>query len=221
MPNIQAIIFDMDGVLLDSEPLHHEALNAVLAPLGQRVDDAEYSAYIGDTSRNTWTTLAAQRALPEPVDSYMARYDDAVCTIVAAQAVPMPGLRPLLADLRAAGVPLAVGSTSPRRWIDVTLATIGIRAAFAAVVSSQEVAHGKPAPDIFLRAATLLGIAPARCLVIEDSARGLQAARAAGMFVVALQPGGSGPTAPPADLVVPSLAAFHAWWRAQSSRPAG
>lgn len=216
---IKAIIFDMDGVLLDSEPLHMAAMNMVLAPLGHAVAAEEYVRYIGDSSENTWQGIAVARGLADPVASYMARYDEAVVAVVVAQAAPMPGLLPLLADLQTAGVPLAVGSTSSRRWVEASLAAIGVRAAFAAVVSAEEVAHGKPAPDIFLRAAALLGVPPAACVVLEDSPRGLQAARAAGMFAVALRRPdlllAPALDSQAADLVVPSLDAFRAWWHRQ------
>jgi HAD superfamily hydrolase (TIGR01509 family) len=220
--SIQAIIFDMDGVLIDSEPLHHAAMNAVLAPLHHRVDDAEYRIYIGASAAYTWEQIAAAHRLPDPPAAYMARYDEAVCAVVAEQGVPMPGLLPLLADLRAAGVPLAVASSSPARWVEVTLGCIGVRDYFAVVVSGEQVAHSKPAPDIFLRAASLLGVTPSGCLVIEDSARGLEAARAAGMFAVALQvePLPPGTPLPAADLLVASLPEFHAWWQERNQESA-
>ncbi len=222
-PSLAAVIFDMDGVLLDSEPLHMAAMNAVLAAHGHAVDEAEYVGYIGDSAAHAWQAIVARRGLPEPVAAYVARYDDAVCAVVAAQAVPMPGLLPLLDDLRARGIPLAVGSTSPRRWIDVSLAAIGVRAYFDAVVGGDQVARGKPAPDVFLRAAALLGVAPAACVVLEDSPRGLQAAQAAGMVAVALQRPdlalGPRPALAAAALVVASLAAFQAWIGAQIPAP--
>ncbi|HMA33884.1 MAG TPA: HAD family phosphatase [Chloroflexia bacterium] len=215
MPNIQAIIFDMDGVLLDSEPLHQAAMNAVLAREGQRVDDAEYRTYIGDSAEQAWRAIVARRGLAGPLPEYLAAYDDAVCAVVAAQGVPMPGLLALLAHLRQAGVPLAVASSSPRRWIDASLARIGVRDYFTAIVSGEMVARHKPAPDSFRRAAALLGVAPAGCLAIEDSPRGFQAARAAGMFVVALVPApAAADRAADADLVVPSLRVFLDWWLA-------
>jgi len=217
MPDLRAIIFDMDCVLLDSEPLHHAAMNAVLAPHGERVDDPEFTSYIGSGARETWQAVLDRRGLPGPLEPWITEYDEAIIRIVRAQGVPMPGLLPLLDDLRAVGVPLAVASSSARAWIDATLATIGVRDYFAVVVSGTEVTHPKPAPDVFLRAAELLGVAPAGCAVIEDSPRGLEAARAAGMFVVALQAGwyhtGPALVPPDADLVVNSLAAFHGWWR--------
>jgi len=219
MSPLQAIIFDMDGVLLDSEPLHLIAMQRVLAAAGQRLDEAEYRDYIGDTVEGAWRLICVRRRLPDPPPVYMARYDAAVVAVVAEAAVPMPGLLPLLADLRAAGVRLAVGSTSPGHWITASLAAIGATAYFAACVGGDQVAHHKPAPDTFLRAAALLAVPPAACAVIEDSARGLLAARAAGMRAVALQVPGALTHSPipraAADLSVPSLAAFHAWWQAQ------
>jgi HAD superfamily hydrolase (TIGR01509 family) len=212
-----AIIFDMDGVLLDSEPLHMIAMNQVLAAHGHAVDEAEFNTFVGASSDETWAALARARGLPDDAALYIARYSDAVATVLEQQATPMPGLLPLLADLRAAGMPLAVGSTSPLRWIEVSLRRCGIRDYFTAIVSGEMVARPKPAPDIFLRAAELLGAPPARCLVIEDSGRGLEAARAAGMFAVALRrpEAGHALDVTRADLVTPSLPAFHAWWRAQ------
>ncbi len=214
---IRAVIFDMDGVLVDSEPLHLKAMRAVLEAEGHTLDTAEYVQYIGDSARNTWETIRGRRGLSGSLEDYLARYDDAVCAVIAAEAVPMPGLLPLLDLLRADGVPLAVGSTSPQRWVTVTLAALGVADSFQAVAGRDMVAHGKPAPDVFLRAADLLGVPPTACLVVEDSPRGLQAARAAGAFVVAFRPGGQSLQAPgeagPADLVVDSLPALGAWWR--------
>ncbi len=216
MDQLQAVIFDMDGVLLDSEPLHLIAMQRVLAAAGHTLDEAEYRDYIGDTVEGAWRLICVRRRLPEPPPVYMARYDAAVVAVVAEAAVPMPGLLPLLTDLRAAGVRLGVGSTSPSHWIAASLAAIGATAYFGATVGGDQVAQHKPAPDTFLRAAALLAVPPAACVVIEDSARGVQAARTAGMFAVALQvPGAlthSSIPAAAADLTVPSLAAFHAWW---------
>jgi len=212
-----AIIFDMDCVLLDSEPLHMIAMNQVLAAHGHAVDEAEYNTYVGASSEETWVGLTRARGLPDDATLYIARYSDAVAAVLEQKATPMPGLLPLLADLRAAGTPLGVGSASPLRWIEVSLRRCGIRDYFRAIVSGEMVARHKPAPDIFLRAAALLGVPPARCLVIEDSGRGLEAARAAGMFAVALRRPEAGHALDVrlAGLVTPSLTAFHAWWRAQ------
>lgn len=218
-PDIHAVIFDMDGVLLDSEPLHHAAMNAVLALHGHFVEDAEYSSYIGDSSENAWRAVTARRGLPGNLADWLARYDDAVCAVVSKCGEPMPGLPALLEDLRRDGIPMAVASSSPMRWVETSLDRIGVRSYFRVLVGGEMLLRPKPAPEIFLRAALILGVQPAYCVVIEDSPRGLEAAREAGMFVVALQPDQSylAPTLdqPDADLVVHSLAAFHAWWRSR------
>ncbi|MGI8587142.1 MAG: HAD family hydrolase [Chloroflexia bacterium] len=218
-PDIRAVIFDMDGVLLDSEPLHHAAMNAVLASYGYSVEDAEFSDYIGDSSENAWRAVISRRALPGDLADWVARYGDAVCAVISECGAPMPGLQALLEDLRQDGIPMAVASSSPMRWVETSLDRIGVRSYFRALVGGEMLLRPKPAPEVFLRAALMLGVQPSGCLVIEDSPRGLEAAREARMFVVALQPGWSylaPPLNPPdADLVVNSLVAFHAWWRSR------
>jgi len=118
----------------------------------------------------------------------------------------LPGARELTRALKEAGIPRAIGSSTPRVNLEAIFASTGLNEFFDAVVSAEDVVHGKPAPDVFLKAASLLGVAPARCVVFEDALFGIEAAQRAGMKVVAVST-----TNPPellghADRVIPNLA---------------
>jgi HAD superfamily hydrolase (TIGR01509 family) len=184
---VQAVIFDMDGVLLDSEPLHHQAANAVLLeddrpPLSL----AEYTGYLGTTDDDMWRDLRTKRGLDQPHAHYLARYDAHILTAYRQHAVAAPGAVDLLDWLTARGLPRAVASSSRSQWVETCLETIGVRRYFDAIVGGDMVARGKPDPEIFLLAARKLGARPARCVVFEDSPAGVAAARRAGMRTVAV-----------------------------------
>jgi HAD superfamily hydrolase (TIGR01509 family) len=184
---IRAGIFDMDGVLLDSEPLHHRAINELLqeegvAPLSM----IEYSRYLGTTDAYTWGDLVARRRLRHAPGHYLDRFDGAITDLYERYSAPAPGSVELLELLQAAGVPLAVASSSRRTWIETCLARLGVRRFFQAVVSGDMVRRGKPDPEIYLLAAQQLSVSPEQCFAIEDSPQGITAAITAGMFTVAV-----------------------------------
>ena len=181
---LDAVIFDMDGVLLDSEPLHEEALRAVLLECG--VTRATGLLHVGMTTRDSFTLLCRELGLPHDPAALDARYSTRVIPLLRARAAPLPGVPDVLRALRARGLRLAVASSSRPEVIEATLAVLGVRALFDVAVSAVEVRRGKPAPDVFLEAARRLGVAPGACVVVEDSERGVQAARAAGMRCVAV-----------------------------------
>ena len=181
---IAAVIFDMDGVLLDSEPLHDEVANALLAECG--VTAVSAAAYIGMTTRDSFTLICRELALPHDPEELEARYTARVIPLLRQHAAPLPGVPEVPRALKARGLRLAVASSSRLDVIEATLAGLGIRSLFDAVVSAADLPRGKPAPDVFLEAAQRLGVAPEACVVIEDSERGLQAALAAGMPCVAI-----------------------------------
>ena len=180
-----AIVFDLDGVLVDSEQVWDEVRRALVAERGGRWrDDAttamqgmstpEWSAYLAGSLGATGTA----EELAEAVIAAMAgRYRAAVPLL--------PGAVDAVAAL-AARWPLAVASSSPPDLIRAVLAAAGVADRFRAVVSSEEVPRGKPAPDVYLAAADRVGADPTRCVAIEDSTNGLRAAAAAGMTVVAV-----------------------------------
>jgi len=176
-----AIIFDMDGVLVDSEPVHVDAMRAVLVPFGVEYSDEVNEEFFGFTDLEVFRRLRARYGLHASPEELADRRGELLVQLMRETAVAMPGVPEILLWLREAGYPLALASGSVPSVIGATLEAIGVRSLFAPVVSAVEVPHGKPAPDVFLETARRLGLPPEACLVIEDSRNGLLAARAAGM----------------------------------------
>jgi HAD superfamily hydrolase (TIGR01509 family) len=182
-----AVVFDMDGVLLDSEPLHHAVVNEVLAAEGVSLGDDEYTRYIGTTDEDTWRDLIERYALRDPLQDYRTRYDAAILRAYRRYSVPAEGARSLVAGLCARGVKLAVASSSRQEWVETALASLGFAEAFDVVITGDMVARGKPDPEIYLRAADGLKLPPSLCLAIEDSPHGIAAACAAGMRAIGVR----------------------------------
>jgi HAD superfamily hydrolase (TIGR01509 family) len=179
----------------------------MLAAEGATVDEAENEAYIGATQEATFRGVMRRHGLTGSLESYLARYNAVVLDALAGPLEPAPGAVELVTRLHAAGVPLALASSSARSWIDATLRGLELSPFFGVITSGDDVTRGKPAPDIFLLAAERLGVGPSRCVAIEDSPNGLRAARAAGLAVVGVRtPYTANLPLPEADLLVDSLA---------------
>ena len=205
----RAVIFDLDGVLWDGEPLYHEAFNLILEPYGYRVTEDEYDHIIGLSVEAAWDWVLRRFDLAVPPADFLRAYNEAVLRLLQRPVEPLPGVRPLIGELRHRAVPIAVASTSLRAWVDATLRGLDLEGAFNVVVSASEVANGKPAPDLFLAAAERLGVPPERCLAVEDTGPGIAAAKAAGMFAVQLRAASTAlPPLPDADLVLDALPDF-------------
>ena len=186
-PAPQAVIFDLDGVLVDSEPLHHHAANAVLLEDGQPpLSLAEYTRYVGVTDEDLWRDLRTIRDLGRPHEHYLSRFDRLVLAEYRLHAVAAPGAVDLLDWLTACGLPLAVASSSHAHWVKTCLHAIGLLRYFDRVVAGDMVARAKPDPEIYLLAARQLRAQPARCVVFEDSPPGVTAASRAGMYTIAV-----------------------------------
>jgi beta-phosphoglucomutase-like phosphatase (HAD superfamily) len=200
-----AIIFDLDGVLVDSEGIGFETLRALLGTYGveYRVEDNE--PFIGINDRDHFTALKAQHGLTPSVDELIVEQTSRLLAQVDTCTIPMPGVPRVPERLHAAGYPLAVASSSLPAVVEARLAALGVRPLFGAVVSSFEVPRGKPAPDVFLEAARRLGVRPEACLVVEDSKHGLRAAKAAGMRCAVVPTAGRWPDGDPADVRLTSL----------------
>jgi HAD superfamily hydrolase (TIGR01509 family) len=186
MKSVQAVIFDMDGVIVDSEPLHERAFRDVFKEMG--VGDRhgmDFSAYYGRSDRALWHDFVAKHRPTQPLEQLVDWKQRRFIELVKKEEPIFPGLMELLEQL-APRYPLAVASGSAHPVIDEVLVMKNLRRFFSLVVSVQDVARPKPAPDVFLRAAELLGVKPDRCCVIEDSAVGVEGAVAAGMSTIAI-----------------------------------
>ena len=208
MTAIGCVIFDLDGVLVDSEIWWDEVRAAFAAEHGRTWTPADQAAVMGANSA-AWARVMRERLeldLPD-ADIERAIVDGVVARYRAEGAPQIDGAVEAVRRI-AADRPVALASSAHRAVIAAALDATGLTGVFAVVVSSDEVAHGKPAPDVYLEAARRLGVDPATCLVVEDSFNGVRAARAAGMTAV-LVPNRSVPPAPGtaelADLVLDRL----------------
>jgi len=181
------VIFDLDGTLLDTEPLYTEAAQAVVGPFGGRYDWSLKRKNMGRSAEGGAALVIAALGLPLTVEQYLGARDRLLRELFLT-ARPMPGAPELVARLHLRGVGLAIGTSSFRHECDLKLSVQPFLSPVNVVVCRDDpgVEQGKPAPDIFLRCAAELGAEPARCLVLEDTPAGVQAARAAGMACIAL-----------------------------------
>ena len=176
----------MDGVLADSETLHQNVIRGLLAEYGVDWRPASHDPTVGLTSVEGFAVICALHPLPHDPQRLDELYTARVLPVLREGVRPMPGVPDVPRALAARGVRLAVASSSSPAVIDATLTALDVRPLFRTTVSGVEVARGKPAPDVFLETAARLGVAPAACVVVEDSERGVRAARAAGMRCVAI-----------------------------------
>lgn len=184
-----AIVLDMDGLMVDTEPLSRRAWDQVLATYGHTLDDSLYNSIIGYRFDETAATLIEAYDLPVNVDT-LGRKKAAILAEFRASGVPvMPGLYELHAAINQRALPWAVATSSPRYHAQEILQQLGLQDSCRVIAAGDEATRGKPAPDIYLLAAERLGISPSRCLALEDSAPGCRSALAAGMMVVAIPNG--------------------------------
>ncbi|NCA98861.1 MAG: HAD family phosphatase [Clostridia bacterium] len=183
---LEAVIFDMDGVIIDSEDSFLRSKQQLLSELGVEVDVSYHYAFFGTTSVYTWTTLKQAFNLIPAVEQLIERANTLREAILHEEGMkPIPGVLDLIRRLHANGIRLAVASSSPMADILHTVASFQVQNCFATFASGGECQNGKPFPDVFLLAAERLGVDPSACLVIEDSRNGLLAAKAAGMACIA------------------------------------
>jgi len=192
---IEAIIFDMDGVLVDSEPFHSEIEKRQFILNEIAISDEEHLKYQGVASDVMWRTIAERHLIDLPVEDLIEQNRaESIWFFSELNEIPvMPGLVDLLEKLEQKNYPLAVASSSFPEIIELILEKTGLRKYFQVIVSSQEAGKSKPEPDVFLLAAQKLGVAPKNCMVIEDSFNGILAAHAANMSCVAFQSTGADP----------------------------
>jgi len=182
---IEAVVFDLDGVLLDSEQLWDKAREQLARERGGRWHDQAQRDMMGMSSLEWSRYMHETIGLPEPPEEISREVVERLTALYRERLPAIPGAKEAVERL-AADYKLGLASSSNRELIDLALELLGVAHLFAATVSSEEVARGKPAPDVYLEAARRLGIEPARAAAVEDSQNGILAAKAAGMRVIAI-----------------------------------
>jgi beta-phosphoglucomutase len=211
---MRAVIFDMDGVIVDSEPVHQRVERAIFTELGLPVTPEEHETYLGRSSPDMFAEIARRHPLrwqaqglsvPQAVDLERRRYDEAIAT----GAVPVvPGVVDLMHTLVQRGFLIAIASSAPRGQIEAVIALTDTAEMVRCIRSADDVTRSKPDPEIYRSAAACLGAAPEECWVIEDSTNGIASAKAAGMRCVAFRNPSSGrPDLSRADAVVDEMTA--------------
>ena len=181
---ISTVIFDLDGLLADTEGLHRQAYRDVLGNYGVTVTDQEYEEHWIRQGKGI-TEFLLERNLALDPDTIRRNKSERYNELVRCSVRPMPGALELLAQLRSRKS-LALASSSYPEAVAAVVAALGIAACFQVIVSRGDVARVKPAPDLFLLAAAKLGVTPAQCVVLEDAEKGIKAAVAAGMKCIAV-----------------------------------
>lgn len=182
---IDAVIFDMDGVILDSEPHYFELESNLFATLNLEILEAEHHSFVGMSMRNMWKKIKANHSTRFTEDQLIQLHQNIMVEFFenADDLVLMPNLFELLTELKGK-YKLAVASSSSHKLIDIITYKLNIRNFFDCFVSGEDVSNSKPNPEIFLLTATKLEVDPANCLVFEDSYNGVTAAKGAGMKCV-------------------------------------
>jgi HAD superfamily hydrolase (TIGR01509 family) len=198
-----AVLFDMDGLLIDSEPLWLEAETEIMARLGASWTEKDQAALLGGSLERTVRYLLAKATRPAPPELVGDWLMSGITERVRRDGVPVrPGARELLAGVRRAGLPHALVTSSERDFMEAVLATTGMR--FDVLVCAEDVSATKPDPEPYLLAAKLVGVPPGDCYALEDSPNGVASAEAAGCQVFAVP--SLVPISPaPGRTVVPSL----------------
>ncbi|MBL9175161.1 MAG: HAD family phosphatase [Verrucomicrobiales bacterium] len=181
-----AVIFDMDGVIVDSEPLHERAFLDTFARIGNADDHGiHFPDYYGRSDQVVWRDFLSAHQPPQSLAELSRMKQERFLELLRVEQPVFPAIPALVRALASRG-PVALASGSNHAVISAVLDLSDLRRQFSAVVSADDVPRGKPAPDIFLRAAELLEVPPTECVVIEDSVAGVAAGRAAGMKVIGI-----------------------------------
>lgn len=208
---IEAVIFDMDGVLIDSEPLHFEVDEMVLKHL--QIDKGKHylERFVGYTNPAMWKIIKEEYKLEQSIEGLIElQMRIKLDYLEKSNYVAIDGVLELLNKIQAKKIPLAIASSSPRIFIEAVIDKIQIARYFTTWISGEEVPESKPAPDVFLGAAAMLNVQPENCIVIEDSKSGTIAAKSAGMKCIGFQnPNSGNQDLSEADFIFDSFSELH------------
>lgn len=191
---IEAVIFDMDGVIIDSEPMHREVENDIFKSLGISMAINEHDSFCGKTMKSMWSILKDKYKLSNSVDELVNTKRENFFKYLKLQKElkPIEGIPELIDSLYKNKYKLAVASSSPMEIIDFIIKSYGLDKYFNVIITGESIAKSKPEPDIFLHAAEKLKVEPHKCIVIEDSHNGATAAKRAGMKCIGFKNPNSG-----------------------------
>jgi HAD superfamily hydrolase (TIGR01509 family) len=217
---LEAVLFDMDGVIIDSEPLWSEAERQLLARRNLTYSEQLKPLLMGLDSREAVRILKKHYDLGESVEELVDERNQLVSELIQQHGQAIPYALELIQQVRNGGVKTVVASSSPYALVELVVVKLGIGPLLDLVLSGDEVSRGKPAPDIYEIAAKTLGVAPECCLIVEDAPNGVRAAKAAGMRCVAITTGASKTELAAADQVVEGfrgLDLFKLWEEIQNN----
>jgi len=202
--NMQGVLWDMDGVLVDTGEAHFDSWRQVLAERGVPFSRADFERTFGMNNAGILELLKDEELVADEVQAISDRKEMLFRQLVKDKAKLLPGVLDWLARLESLGIRQAIASSAPHENIDVLVDELGLRGYFEAIVSGAAM-PGKPNPDVFLEAARRIGVPPAACVVVEDAIAGVQAARYAGMRCIAVTTTNRADKLSAADIVVDSL----------------
>jgi HAD superfamily hydrolase (TIGR01509 family) len=186
MDQIITVIFDLDGLMIDSEPLQWRAMNIALKPLGLQISGSEWIRMVGKKTIENLQLLKNTYGFEEDLSYVEHMKNKAYRNIIRQEVTPMPGLYHALETCQKARLRLALASSSVQEDIEIILNKLGLKQTFDVIVSGDQVRQGKPDPEIFLKAAFKLNVVPSQCVVLEDTAYGVAAAKEASMSCIAV-----------------------------------
>ena len=181
-----AFIFDMDGVIVDSNPYHKIAIQQFCAKYGHPLAEEQLLTKVYGRTNKEWIVDLFGQLTPEKVAAYSDEKEALFREIYKNDIRPVKGLVPFLEALKGSMTPMAIGTSAPRANVDFTLSKTGIARFFSVILDGSDVTHGKPYPEIYLKVAQALNMPPQRCVVIEDSLSGIAAGKAAGSKVIGI-----------------------------------
>jgi HAD superfamily hydrolase (TIGR01509 family) len=182
----KGVIFDVDGVLVDSEPLHQRAWKQILEEFGITLSDAQFHRLMGKTTHQILAMYFEQYGIREDLEFWSFKKDEVYRSLVHEELKPLDGVVSLLEFLRSRKVRMGVASSAVRQNVKAALDCLGPDICFDSILSVEDITHPKPNPEIYLKAAQALELPPSDCGVIEDSLPGIQSAKEAGAFVIGI-----------------------------------
>jgi len=186
MPAARAVVFDLDGLMFNTEELYQLVGTELLRRRGFEFTQELLDQMMGRPSGVALQMMIDTHCLKATVQELLAETDEIFPEILRTRLAPMPGLVELLAELEARQVPKGIATSSRRSFVERVLGQFGYQSRFSPILTSEDITHGKPHPEIYLLAASRLGIAPCQMLVLEDSQNGCRAAVAAGAIAIAV-----------------------------------